>query len=238
MSPPAPPLKSLAGAPPITSLIPCMTLSKGRVVRVQGDRTVQVLDADGNPLDVFEVADRLFEGYGRLYLLDLDGFLHDRPQLDFIQEIGRGQEMWVDAGPRDADGVMDVIIAGASVAVLSTGLVRQVREISKTLKLTQQVALELVSSHGRLVAADPTLRDVVPTDLAQEALGKGAQAIILSQEAPPIDWGQVSAMAGLGPTYVGGVFRPEEASRLPQSGARGGIFHLDKEFDAWTSSPS
>ena len=49
-----------------------------------------------------------------LYILDLDGIEHNNPNLGLYEDLSDRYTLWVDAGPRILDDVMDMIMAGAT----------------------------------------------------------------------------------------------------------------------------
>src|ERR1700689_1493867 len=124
-------------------LVPCLMISKGRIM-LPGEGGPQPAEkTDGGSFDFFEVADRLMAEYERLYVVDLDGVDHDQPQLDYLQEIAQAGEIWVDAGVRTADQAIDVLVAGAQRAVLSTAFLRAERELRRAWRLSSDLVFEI-----------------------------------------------------------------------------------------------
>ncbi len=222
------------------ALFPCIFLEKGTLVLpAAGPQQRTTLSGpSGAPVDVFDAVDHLLATYHRLYVVDLEGIEFERPQFEYLQELTRGQEMWVDAGCRDADQVMDVLVAGATKAVLNTTTLRQAREISRTLKLTTQVALMIETEDGRIVAHDRALAQVSPLELVRDARERGISDIILSAGGPEVDWTWVREASKGGPTYVYSSAFVRGSEVLGSSGARGGIFPAGEVLRRWTTSGS
>jgi len=109
-----------AGGP--LPLVPILLLRRGRVCRPGDDGPQPAAGPDGSPIDPFDVIDRLARDSKLLYLVDLDGIERGEPQLDYIQEFSRDLPLWVDGGVRTADQSIDILVAGAQRAVVSTGL--------------------------------------------------------------------------------------------------------------------
>lgn len=223
-----------------TLLFPCIFLEHGTlVVPVEGQDRGQVLRApSGAPCDVFDAVDHLLATYHRVYVVDLEGVRYERPQFEYLQELTRGQEMWVDAGCRDADQAMDVLVAGATRAVLNTATLLNAREISRTLKLTSQVALAIEMREGTIMAHDPSLASARVEDLVRDARERGVEQIILSNGGAPVDWSLVEATSRGGPTFVYGSFFVRGSEVLSSSGARGGIFPAGEVLTEWMTSRS
>lgn len=238
---PSPSSRPLPAGPGVPVLFPAVYLEKGALGfpdPQNPDRFHALRDASGAPVDVFDAADVLLARYQRLYVIDLDGVKSRRPQFEYLQEISQGKEMWVDAGPRNVDEVMDVIVAGASRAVMSTRTLESAREISRTLKLTSQVALEIAVGDSVTVAADPKLNGASSFDVASEARERGVVDIILASQTPGLHLELAQELARTGPTYIGGPFKESDAPSLAALGISGGIFSARSVLHAWTTSGS
>ena len=193
-------------------------------------------DRKGAPVDVFDVTDRLLVDHHRIYVVDLDGIDHDRPQLDYIQELSRDTDLWVDAGVRTAEQSIDVIVAGAQRAVLSTAYLASPKELRKASKLSTELVLEIEWQGGAVVARSPEWQGRPAASIAQEARALGVGDIILSPRGDPVDWRVVTELSRGGPTWANGSFERSEAPALKQSGAVGGIFHIDRELAEWAEN--
>ena len=80
---------------------------------------------------------------GRTYMVDMPGHSRGKPSLDAIETISNGgrRDVWVDAGPIDADDVIDLLVAGASAVVIRHGG-RYWRDLAiEALGLTENVVL-------------------------------------------------------------------------------------------------
>ncbi|HYK93949.1 MAG TPA: HisA/HisF-related TIM barrel protein, partial [Thermoplasmata archaeon] len=110
-------------------LMPCLEIEGGAVVVATANGRVSARDSQGRLFDILDESDQLAEKYGRLYLIDHDGRDHDHPQLDYLQEIARTAEVWVDSGVRTSDQAIDVVVAGAFRTVLSTAYLRGESEL-------------------------------------------------------------------------------------------------------------
>jgi Histidine biosynthesis protein len=187
---------------------------------------------DGRGFDVFDVLDVLTPEYSRIYLVDLDGLERNDPQLEYIQEISRETTLWVDSGVRRADGAIDIIVAGAERAVLSSSYLDGPRELKRAWRLSPELVFEIELANGGLAPIDPTWNVTTPSDLATAGRGAGPDTVILSPRDEETDWNLVAAVAAGGPTWVNGTFTRADARRLTDAKAAGGIFHIDGILDA------
>lgn len=191
--------------------------------------------ADGSLPDVLEVTERLGKEFGRIYVVDLDGIARDRPQLDYLQEIARDGEMWVDGGARSAEDVIDLLVTGAHRAVLSTARLADERELRRAWKMSTDLAFELeLLPLGVGGAAAWSGRPAA--QIASEVRSVGVTDIVASFREHPVDWAMVRSLAESGPVWVDGTFETSEQGRLDAARAAGGIFHLDAWLAAFQPS--
>lgn len=212
-------------------LLPCLLLRKGQVCLPSDDGPIAARNPAGQPLDPFEVVDQLVRSYPIVYVVDLDGIEKGDPQLDYLQELSRDATIWVDAGVRTSDQAIDVLVAGASKAILSSATIAGPREIRRAWRLSTDLAFELeLSDQG------PRLRGEWPVTSAREvaALARetGLTDLVVSPRGVEVDWSLVQDLGRAGPVWVDGSFDPSDKARLAEAGASGGIFHLSGLFGA------
>ncbi len=203
--------------------------------RPSDDGPVPAVSPDGAPVDPFDVLDRLGEEYSLVYVVDLDGVERAEPQLDLLQELARDATIWVDGGVRNADQAIDILVTGAQRAVLSSGLLREPRELRRAWRLSTELVFELELGPEGLVAAS-SWEERDPLALAQAVRELGPDHLVLSPREVAPDWDLVRKVSAGGPTWVDGSFERSDASHLPGSGARGGIFHSPELMPSAASS--
>lgn len=184
-----------------------------------------MLGENGEPLDLFTTTDGLRETFGRIYLIDLEGLQHGRPQLDYVSELARETELWVDGGAETADEVMDLLVAGAERAVVSTARLSSLRELGRAWKLTQQIVVEVRIREGRI---QTTAGDwpATPEELSTELRKIGIPDVLLGFHEAPVDWSSVQRWSQGGPTWVIEGSEAPDRERLVSSGATGAIFYF------------
>jgi histidine biosynthesis protein len=210
-------------------LIPCLLLSHGRPMLPSEEGPVPALRKDGKPPDLFELLDAIRARYPLLYLVDLDGIERNRPQLDYLSEIARDIDLWVDAGVPTGDQAIDILVTGARKAVLSSAYLDSERELVRAWRLSPDLLVNLEVRDRLVVGQEPGWTAIAPEMVAQKVRELGPQEIVASYRAEPVNWGQVELLARAGPTWVAGSFAKSEVGRLAASGARGGVFHLAQE---------
>ena len=228
----AAPLPGSAAAPVgRPGLMPCLMLRRGRVCRPGPDGPVPAVTSDGSAFDVFNVLDALTPQYPRVYLVDLDGVEHNDPQLEYLQEISRDVPIWVDAGVRSADGAIDILVAGAEMAVLSNSYIQGPRELKRAWRLSTEIVFEIEIVERSPAPGNPAWGAPDVVSLAAAARAVGPQTVVLSPRGEDPDWSTVLAVAAHGPTWIDGSFEANDTGRLAESGASGGIFHIDSILD-------
>jgi hypothetical protein len=183
-------------------------------------------------VDVFDVLDALAPQYRSVYLVDLDGIERNVPQLEYIQEVSRDTTLWVDAGVRRADGAIDILVAGAERAVLSSSYLQGPRELKRAWKLSTDIVFEVELSDGVPAPSDPAWGAPDAISLATAARAAGPDTVILSPRGADPDWNLVTSVASHGPTWVDGTFVRGDVRRLIEANADGGIFHIEDVLDA------
>lgn len=217
--------------------MPCLLLRNGRVCLPGPDGPEVAKSPEGAPFDPFDVVDRLSRDYSMLYVVDLDGIEHGQPQLDYLQELSRDMTLWVDGGVRMADQAIDILVAGARRAVLSSAYLHGPRELRKAWRLSTELVFELEFTSGRLVVADSSWGTEDPLELARTVREKGPDHLILSPRETDPDWSLVAQISTGGPTWVNGSFNPADLPRLGAAQASGGIFHIDELLTHWKEEP-
>jgi phosphoribosylformimino-5-aminoimidazole carboxamide ribonucleotide (ProFAR) isomerase len=185
---------------------------------------VPARDTTGGAEDLFDFADHLIEQYGRMYVVDLEGLSRNRPQLDYLQELARSGEMWVEAGVRRADEVIDVLVTGAARAVISTGYLLGFRELRRAWRFSPDVLFAIEVANGSIRPRGNDWDGQDPSQVATTARALGLPGIVLTARSGPADWGLVRSLAAGGPVWVGGGFTLSQLDELQRSGAAGGIF--------------
>ncbi|MCI4355266.1 MAG: HisA/HisF-related TIM barrel protein [Thermoplasmata archaeon] len=219
-------------------LVPCLLISKGRIMLPAEGGPVVAHTSEGGLFDLFDVTDRLMADHGRVYVVDLDGVDQDQPQLDYLQEIARGGDIWVDAGVRTADQAIDVLVAGAQRAVLSTAFLRSEKELHRAWRLSSDLVFEVEVREGAVAARAPEWTGKTPAEVAASSREQGPQDVVLSYRESPVDWSVARAAAAAGPVWVSGTFELGDAARLTENGCRGGIFHLHDFLSRFPTAPS
>ncbi len=228
-----------AGPSPSASsarLVPCLMIRGGRVCLPAEDGPLPALDSTGQSPDILDLADHLASVYKRVYVVDLDGIEHNRPQLDYLQEIAKSGDTWVDAGVQTGDQAIDILVTGAQRAVLSSGRLQSLREVRRAWRLSQDLVFEIELSQGSTSGRAPDFSSVPPITLAEGVKEIGITDLVLSPRGENVDWAQVRALSVLSSVWVNGSFETQEADRVVQNGAAGGIFHIARELAAWPLS--
>jgi hypothetical protein len=202
-------------------------IRRGQVCVPGATGPVRARARNGGPLDPFDAVDVLRPTYDRLYLVDLDGIERGTPQVEYMQELSREIDLWVDAGVATADSAIDILVAGAQRAVLSSAYLRAPVEVRRAWKLSTDWAFEVEVVGGRAQNSGPAWDDADPVSLAERARRVGFTEVIVSPRGEDPDWNLVRAVASGGSTWVDGSFSSDQLDRLRSAGAAGGIFHID-----------
>jgi hypothetical protein len=168
-----------------------------------------------------------------LYLVDLGALEGHDPQLDYIQEVSRDIGLWVDAGVRTAEQAIDVIVAGAQKATLSSARIRGPAELKRAWELSTNLVFEVEIWDGAMTPVDPRWETRDPPTLAAAARSLGPPEVILSFRGADPDWNLASTVSRGGPTWLAGSIAPADASKIAACGAAGAIYPLGDDLVRW-----
>jgi hypothetical protein len=223
------PRRPLASTPTIATpaLVPCVLLRRGEICLPSSDGPVTALTEHGAKYDPFEVVDKLAAEYSMVYLVDLDGVERAEPQLDFLQELSRDVTLWVDGGVRNSDQAIDILVTGAQRAVLSSASLLGLKELRRSWRLSTEYVFEVeLDAQGLVAPGDWGTSD--PAELLRIVREVGIDHVVVSPREIDPNWELVRAVATGGATWVDGSFDQSQLPQLRASGARGGIFHIDR----------
>ncbi|MCI4320490.1 MAG: HisA/HisF-related TIM barrel protein [Thermoplasmata archaeon] len=232
----APPAKRSTTGPRRRAAI---TLSHGKLVVATETGYASVRGPDGKFREILDVADALAPEYDGLYVVDLDGRRKGEPQLDYIQELSRDADLWLDAGVQRADEAIDGLVAGARRVVLSTASLASARELRRAWKMSQEIVAELVvSPEGTVVALEGEWVGRSPLEVAEAIRAVGVTTILYSPRALATDWSLLTQLARTGPTWVSGIPTGPLSSGLAGSGAEGAVVQIPGEILSELPAPT
>ncbi len=136
---------------------------------------------DGRPLsptglgegdyELRDLLSKLLKDYGKVLLWDVDGMEKGRPHLALYKRF-EGKGLWVDEGVRSVGGLIDVLVAGAEIAVLNLKTFANLEELRAAGEMTEKLAVCVEETEGPLTR-DPRSRNLRPADLFRKALQAG-----------------------------------------------------------------
>jgi hypothetical protein len=215
-------------ASPSPRMVPALMIRRGHVVTPGPSGPIVLDDASGRPVDVLDLSDGLLSAHGRLYVIDLDGIDRDAPQLDYLQEMSRGGELWVDAGVKNADQAIDVLVAGATRAVLSSSALQSPDELGRAWALSTDLVFEVDTSTTRPDGLIPDW-EASPGAVAARARSLGPREIVYRFRDAPPQWGPFAEVASIGPTWAAGPILASDLAAISAAQGAGGIFTYDPE---------
>jgi len=130
--------------------------------------------------EVVEPLDQALQDFGRVLLWDLGGIERNRPNLELLKRF-EGEPLWVDAGIRVADSLVDVLVAGAERAVVGTKTLRALSELDEARELTENLVPLLDFVRGKLWASED-VRDLPPGDLLRRWREDGLDTALVLEE--------------------------------------------------------
>ncbi len=216
-------------------VLPVLDLLNGHVVHgVAGRRDeyrpiVSGLTSSSNPLDVAAAMRGSF-GLHRLYIADLDGILHQRPDLELYQRlIVEGFELLIDAGIRAPGDMTPILETGVTGLIVGLETCRSPEDLATIANQTTEVIFSLDLLHGQprrrndaqgwndnpreivRQVIEAKASAVLPLDLSDVGMGTGGSTDSLCQ------WIR-NEFPAIGLIAGGGVRGPEDLHRLSELG--------------------
>ena len=212
--------------------MPSMAIKGNRVVVAIKD-DYEPLKLDGKLVAPERLAQGLFEHFGAVHILDLDGYLKESPHLAFLQKTCEMGEMWVDCGSRTGDGVIDIMMAGATMAVVCSKRIDGLREVVNAFELSEDLVFQIDHENG-VMAANKALAKMPLDDMIDEVMDIGISKFIFADHAA-MEKGRGPDLAllkkvlgkhkGMELIAAGGVKAEHEAA-LKEAGLAGAILDL------------
>lgn len=167
-------------------IVPVLDVLNGVVVRGVGGRRAEYrplqsrLTSSCDPRDVARALAETFD-LAELYVADLDGILQQRPHHAlYAQLAASGVSAWVDPGLRTADDGVQLLAAGADVAVAgleSLASADVLRDLLQRLP-AERVLFSLDLQAGRPLAG-AGWRGADPREIAAAAVAAGVQRLLV-----------------------------------------------------------
>jgi uncharacterized protein related to proFAR isomerase len=196
-----------------------------------GSEFAPVRGPDGQFRDILDAADAVTPLYDGLYVTDLDGRRRGEPQLDYLQELARDADVWLDPGVRVADEAIDGLVTGARRVILSTASLESLRELRRSWKMSTELVFEIViAADGTVLALERDWAGRSPSAVAASVRSIGIDTLLYTPRDQAPDWSVLRALAAEGPVWLGGGYRPIDAPSLQDSGATGAVYQLPSEL--------
>jgi len=165
-----------------------------------------------------EALNRGLEAFEKVLIWDLDGIERNRPNLELVRRF-EGENLWVDAGVRFVDNVIDVLVAGADRAVVGTKTLRDMNEFEEATELTDSLVPLLDFARGRLWGPE-SLVMIHPSDLIRAWRERGVESLLVLDEGGEFPRPLLDAVPD-GLSVFAGLVPAHDAHSLP--GGRGAI---------------
>ena len=160
-------------------IIPAVNLFKGMPMVKVNDGYEPLMDSDGGELNIKDLISQLKGRFEKLLFTDINGINRDKPQLNIIRSSSSEMELWVDAGSRYGDGVIDILVAGAHKVVLATKTLRNLDELDNAANLSENIILGIDYDEG-IVSPKNDVQEMSPLNLTKIAKNAGLSEIIFT----------------------------------------------------------
>lgn len=219
--------------------IPAISILDGKFVIVGKDGDYEAIeDEDGKPVDPVSFLEELVRRKGEIiYINDINGMENNSPQYGLLKKLVGTAELWVDAGSRSGDALVDVIFAGAQRAVLSTKTVVELDEVDAALDVSDGIMLCIDYDRG-IIARNREIARMTPRKLADEVKKAGVCDVIFADHGRKKK-GEVNrdilfdlVRSGVG-VYTAGNIVENDMPVLEKLGVKGVLLDMGEVLKAW-----
>ncbi|MGA1822195.1 MAG: HisA/HisF-related TIM barrel protein [Thermoplasmatota archaeon] len=216
-----------------SNLIPSLAVMGKTPVYVEDGRYNKII-LDGEDVSSVQVASILSRDFERMHYLDILGIRDGSVEWNMFQSImDVGNEVWADTGAVVSDSVIDIIMSGATRAIISTKMVESLEEIVSSLELSDNLVLQM-DYNGKLVSKDGRIVKMDPADFASEMAALGIEDFIIDDITPErnrISTGileDILDVLGSECSVYAGAEEISEAEDVIARGARGAIISCSR----------
>jgi uncharacterized protein related to proFAR isomerase len=126
----------------------------------------------------------LSQSFNVLHYLDITGIRKGKVEWNTFQAVvDSSKEVWADVGVAFSDSVIDPLMSGAAMGIISTKLIHSIEEIAAAYEMTENIILQ-IDFDENLIARDPVIKDMTPSSLMKEMSGFGMDTFILNNMGP------------------------------------------------------
>ena len=159
-------------------LIPSLAVMGSTPVWVKGER-YSPIRIDGSSVSVEKLVKELTDEFGILHYLDILGIRRGVVEWElFRSAVEAGGNIWADVGVVYSDGLIDVIMAGAQQAIVTTKMIDSFEEIVSSFELTENLVLQIDYDRS-ILSRDKKIRDMSPGRFVEEMATFGMDTFIL-----------------------------------------------------------
>ncbi len=217
-------------------LIPSLAVMVNTPVMVRDEKYSPIIIKD-EKIDAVSLSKALSEEFGSVHYLDILGIRKGVVEWNLFQEIvERCDDLWADVGIIYSDGLIDVIMAGAKTAIITTKMIDSMHEIVSSFELTENLILQL-DHDKRLVSKDQEVRTMGPVKLVEEMVSFGMNKFILDdirperkRTDPDLILEVLSALPNDGKLYVG-IEEIDEIEELANTGVKGAVISCSRVIE-------
>ena len=220
-------------------MIPALSIREGRPVVIKKRNIYDHLeDDDGDPIPPKEFVEELVKRHGQIvYIMDIDGIERNRPQYDVLKALSKVAEIWVDAGSRSGEALIDIFTTGAEKTVISTKVMEGLGDIDAAAEISDKLML-CIDYNRRILARNEEVGRMTPQGLADLARRKGIRDVVLAdygrKRKMELNRDVIYSLVRTGANiYVGGRVRKKDRKALYDMGATGGLLDMMAIIKKW-----
>jgi uncharacterized protein related to proFAR isomerase len=129
-----------------------VSVLNGKVVLVENDKYKKVTNKDGRTIDIDDLASDLSKKFEKFMIADINGIVKNKPQMKLLKSLAEDNMIWLDAGIRDTEGVIDALLTGADKVIMSTKTIHDFEDLKVAYEFSENI-LPSIEYNGTIVSS-------------------------------------------------------------------------------------
>lgn len=161
----------------------------------------------------------------KIYVLDLNGILKNKPELEVIKKLSQVKALWVDAGVKRPNDLIDMLVAGAEEVVINLSTLNSIENLEYCIELSSNLVLSVEYNERRELVSNLSDRKLSELDLSSIASSHKLDKLILKMEAQDLGIIERLAARNLKP-YVW--CTRDQLEKIKSSSAKGALIDFSE----------
>lgn|GEM_PF-4818956 len=125
----------------------------------ENNRYRKATNKDGKIIEIDELASHFSKKFEKLLIIDVNGVLKNKPQIKLLKSLAEDNTIWLDAGIRDIEGIIDALLTGADNVILPTKIIDDCGDLKTAYEFSENI-IPSIEYNGKIVSNCKGIKDV------------------------------------------------------------------------------